>query len=440
MTVHRNFSDTAKKNAILRNLQSNAGEFRCENCNLLLDPSKEQFHFDHIEPYARGGRSILSNCQVLCEKCNLAKNARELEAFQFEQKAMHLLELASKGPSDNFKKAPKKVYSMKTKPKNFQANVVREEQVLSREEIARGAVEQILAFVGEHGSIKKSDLNRRGNRLPTITYVKKKWGGIIPMKEALGIQSGLQKWSRVGVEQTLRKWVKKHGDLRQIDLTQKNRLPSLPCILKHLPELRSFNEIKDFIGLERVNIEWNKDKALIAGRHFVKNNGPCLGQRHLNRSNGLPTAKTVNRLFGSLENFQKKIGVSFYDRNKRKTIDDVEAGIKALFLKKKRVVKNKTDFYNKFRFSPGVISRLYGSTDLFFQKYSIIELEPKRASFLKTNIDELIIVFVKKYGRDIPKPKELKKYGLPSKDSIEKFYQTYRQPFIYFYQLYSKSK
>jgi hypothetical protein len=293
--------------------------------------------------------------------------------------------------------------------------------------------------VSEHGGIRKADLNRKSNQLPSISYVRNRWGGIIPMKEALGIQSGLQKWNRKRVEDTLKQWIEEGGDLLQSDLLQKNRLPSLPCILRYFPELKSFNEIKEHFGLQRTHEEWTKDKAINAGKKFISNHGPHLRQYHLNKTNGLPTARTIDRLFGSLRNYQETIGSSIHDRNKKKTVDDVKAAIDELFGHKERVVRNKTDFYKRFRISDAAISRLFGSTDRLFSEHSIKELEPKRASFSKDEIDQEIMEFVKKKGERIPKPRELKKYGLPSKDTIEKYYQSYRQPFIYFYRMISKS-
>ena len=440
ITVKRNFSDTTKKNAIVRNLQVNAGEFRCEICNLLLNPSEERFHFDHIEPYAKGGRPTLANCQVLCKKCNLKKSDRELEIFLFEQKAIRLMEEASNIHSNHGKNATKEISTKESELRRQKKESFLEEPILNQEKIDHISVKQILAFVADHGGIKKADLNRRGNQLPTITYVNKKWGGIIPMKEALGIHTGLQKWTRDNVKKALNHWIKQYGELRQTDLTQKNRLPSLPCILRYLPELNNFTEIKEYFGLERSHETWTKEKAILAGEKFIATHGPCLRQYHLNKANGLPSTKTLDRLFGGLRNYQKRVGSSVYDRNKKKTRADINAAIDKLFDQKDRVVKNKSHFYKKFPFSERAVSRLYGSTDQLFLEYSILETNPKRASFSKEDIDKLIKAFVKKHGGNVPKDRELKGFGLPSKDSIEKFYQNYRQPFIYFFRLYLKSQ
>jgi hypothetical protein len=38
--------------------------------------SKQELHFDHIIPVAKGGGSIAANIQILCQTCNLKKSDR----------------------------------------------------------------------------------------------------------------------------------------------------------------------------------------------------------------------------------------------------------------------------------------------------------------------------------------------------------------------------
>lgn len=38
-----------------------------------------KLHVDHIVPVSRGGKSVMSNLQTLCEDCNCGKGNRYLE-------------------------------------------------------------------------------------------------------------------------------------------------------------------------------------------------------------------------------------------------------------------------------------------------------------------------------------------------------------------------
>ena len=44
---------------------------RCVDCG-----SKENLHYDHILPVAKGGSTVTENLQLLCQTCNLSKGAR----------------------------------------------------------------------------------------------------------------------------------------------------------------------------------------------------------------------------------------------------------------------------------------------------------------------------------------------------------------------------
>ena len=49
--------------------------YTCQCCGKYM-PDEVGLHIDHIVPVFRGGKSILSNLQVLCDKCNLRKGNR----------------------------------------------------------------------------------------------------------------------------------------------------------------------------------------------------------------------------------------------------------------------------------------------------------------------------------------------------------------------------
>ena len=83
---NRDFSDSVKLEVIKINLEKNSGKICCEVCGDALSSIKE-CHFDHIYPYAKGGKSTFENCQLLCAECNLKKNDKELKDFILEEKA-----------------------------------------------------------------------------------------------------------------------------------------------------------------------------------------------------------------------------------------------------------------------------------------------------------------------------------------------------------------
>ena len=87
---NRDFSDTTKLEVIKANLEKYGGKICCEVCGKNLSSIKE-CHFDHIHPFAKGGKSIYENCQLLCAECNLKKNDKELKDFILEEKAKQFL-------------------------------------------------------------------------------------------------------------------------------------------------------------------------------------------------------------------------------------------------------------------------------------------------------------------------------------------------------------
>lgn len=54
--------------------------YTCQICGKYM-PDGVGLHIDHIVPISKGGKSIPSNLQVLCSKCNGKKSAKELALF-----------------------------------------------------------------------------------------------------------------------------------------------------------------------------------------------------------------------------------------------------------------------------------------------------------------------------------------------------------------------
>ena len=62
-----------------------------------------------------------------------------------------------------------------------------------------------------------------------------------------------------------------------------------------------------------------------------------------------------------------------------------------------------------------------------------------RAKYSKQELDESISSYVKS-GKPIPTSKELVSLGLPSRDSILKYYDNWKDPFILYQKLFEKIK
>ena len=48
--------------------------YTCQKCGKYM-PDEVGLHIDHIIPVKLGGKSVESNLQVLCDKCNLKKGS-----------------------------------------------------------------------------------------------------------------------------------------------------------------------------------------------------------------------------------------------------------------------------------------------------------------------------------------------------------------------------
>ena len=48
-------------------------KYTCQHCGKYM-PDEVGLHVDHIVPISKGGKTILSNLQVLCSKCNGSKS------------------------------------------------------------------------------------------------------------------------------------------------------------------------------------------------------------------------------------------------------------------------------------------------------------------------------------------------------------------------------
>ncbi len=176
---NRDFSDGIKLEAIKLNLKSNNGEIHCEICNSKL-LSIDECHFDHIYPYAKGGKSTLSNCQILCVNCNLKKNDKELKDFVLEEKAKNFL---NGKPLDNDK------------------NDIDEKMISDSDEMTKELFDKLIDdFIERKGDIHKVDFGREYNHLPSIHYVRQYYGDFNNLKKAFGIEDISLNWNRENIK------------------------------------------------------------------------------------------------------------------------------------------------------------------------------------------------------------------------------------------------
>ena len=52
--------------------------YTCQICGKYM-PDGVGLHIDHIVPISKGGKSVPSNLQVLCSKCNGKKSAKQID-------------------------------------------------------------------------------------------------------------------------------------------------------------------------------------------------------------------------------------------------------------------------------------------------------------------------------------------------------------------------
>ena len=415
----RLFPESIQYQAVLSSLEKNGGQLKCENCKRNII-SKAECHFDHIIPFAKGGKSVLSNCQILCVRCNLEKNDKEMHDFVLEAKAKRFLFGDGALGNENLE-------------------VEEQQNVKPNGKLSKEEVEAIIRiFVAKNGSIRKIDFAREKNKLPSFSLVNLYWGGIKQMQKELGFPIGIPEWDRESIKLTVEKFIEKKGDIVQTDFKSRNGLPSVPCILAYYPELHNFSEIKEFFGLKRSFQNWNYEVVVQAGKAFVAQTHGKLTLKDLRKKNNLPDMKVVQRLFGSLQQYQKIIGAAETQRNEFISIEEIDSAVFEYFGNKERVVHNRKDFFRNFGYSQSTIIKRFETVDNFFDKYGITETNPKKFRYSKNEIDKIIIEFIKAGNKMPTTSKELTKIGLPSSLAILRHYDSWREPFIYFQKLYEK--
>ncbi len=410
----RFFSDNIQYQAVLTNLEKNNGQLKCDLCKRILT-SKSECHFDHIIAYAKGGKSTLDNCQILCTNCNLSKSDKEMHDFILEEKAKRFMS----GESIDIESDP----PLSSKP------LISNDSKMTKEKF------DIIVgdFIKTHGSIKKIDFTRDKNGLPPVTYVAKYYGTMNDLKSSFGLKIDV-KWNRENIWERLVEYSKINPGFKQADLVKENELPSLPCILSYFPEYKNFSDIKVALGLELNYKLWSKDKVVVACNKYLKTHSK-ITLKDLRKENGLPTAKVIYNFFGTMQKFQEEIGSEISRKQDYISKDEIISATDEIVYKYGAIFESRKSFLDVFPYSLSVILNRFGSFDIFIKISGITILNTKKAKYTKHEVDNIILMYLKK-GNPIPSSaKQLSSLKLPSASTILRFYDDWKEPFFVFLKM-----
>lgn len=408
----RFFSESIQYQAVLLNLEKNNGQLKCAFCGKSLT-SKSECHFDHILAYAKGGKSTLDNCQILCMDCNLSKSDKEMHDFILEEKAKRFM-------------SGEKI--------NTDLGSSTQKVLINNDKMTKEKFDTIVGeFVKNKGSIKKVDFTRDKNGLPSITYVTKYYGSMNKLKMAFGLKLDTV-WNRENIWERLVEYSKANPEFKQADLVKENELPSLPCILSYYPEYKNFSDIKIALGLD-LNYEfWSKEKVFDACNKYLKKHSK-ITLKDLRKENGLPTAKVIYNFFGSMQKFQEEIGSEVSKGHEFISREEIMTATKEIIRKNGTIFESRNAFLELFPYSLSVIINRFGSFDSFIQRANITILNTKKAKYTKQEVDDCILMYLKD-GNSIPSTaKQLSSLNLPSASTILRFYDDWKEPFVVFLKM-----
>ena len=413
----RFFSENVQYQAVLSNLEKNNGQLKCAFCGKILK-SKSECHFDHILAYAKGGKSTLENCQILCIDCNLSKSDKEMNDFILEEKAKRFM-LGENIMED--------------------ATFVGQEGLANNGKMTKEKFDAVVGeFISKKGNIKKVDFTRDKNGLPSVTYIAKYYGSISELKLAFGLNPDMV-WNRDNIWDRLVEYSKTNPEFKQTDLVKANGLPSLPCILSYYPEYKNFSDIKIALGLD-LNYElWTKEKVFYACNNFLKTHSK-ITLKDLRKENGLPTAKVIYNFFGDMRRFQEEIGSEVSKCPDFISREKIIIATKEIINQNGDVFESRTAFLNIFPYSLSVIMSRFGSFDSFIEQTNIKIINVKKAKYTKQEVDEKILAYLKE-GNPIPTAaRQLSSLNLPSASTIMRFYDSWKEPFTVFKKMINITK
>ncbi len=410
---NRDFSDSVKLKVLKANLEKHSGKLCCELCNVSLSSIRD-CHFDHIYPFAKGGKSTADNCQLLCTDCNLKKNDKELRDYVLEEKARLFL----------------KGSDMRGKHEQPAAREINHE--MTRELFAKCVGE----FIEKNGSISKLDFSREYNNLPSIHYVRQYYGDLYNLKKAFGLEDISHNWNRERIKKALLDFVAEHGTVYQKDMKTENKLPSVPCVLRYYPECRNFTDIKRVICGLSTHITWTPELAVRHGKQFVSEHGR-ITQKDLRSENNLPSSRIVRKLFGTLGGYQAAVGAEVLEPNQFISKKEISNAVERYFGDRERGIESQKTFCESFEISQSTISKRYGVFSAFCEDQGIRVLFGRKGKYSRREVDDKISVWIREKN-SIPKSNELSKLGLPSRDVILKYYDDWREPFYIYRRLYEE--
>lgn len=298
--------------------------------------------------------------------------------------------------------------------------------------------ELIENFIHKKGDIHKVDFGREYNNLPSINYVRQYYGGINELKKVFLIEDLSCYWDRETIKKALVDYISINGTISQKNLTKSNKLPSLPCILNFYPECKHFTDIKRILCNIDVPERWTVKKAILAGKNFAETHIK-ITQKDFCTTNRLPSLKIIERLFGSLSEYQKNVGIEISRKNEFISKEEIDKAVNNYFTDKKRIIESRKSFFETFPFSPSTIEKRYGTFSAFCKEQNIQILNSRKSKYTKREVDDAISKWVKD-GNKIPTAKELTQLGLPSSSVILKFYEDWKEPFYFYEKIYEEAK
>ncbi len=71
-------SQSVKISVVVENIKA-YGDLTCDYCKKKISPCR--VHFDHIVPKIKGGKSIIENISIACQRCNSSKRDKDVVDF-----------------------------------------------------------------------------------------------------------------------------------------------------------------------------------------------------------------------------------------------------------------------------------------------------------------------------------------------------------------------